>query len=108
MGQKVDDPTHVGFGWVNLSLQLALVHKQFCDLPMVTVPLSNITVGQIAGSDGKRVVRVYTVFFDSCEEALTVCIGTSCSQFLFANDNATQGLCSTGKPRYYIGEYTLM
>ena len=97
MGQKVNDPTHVGFGGVYLSLQLSLVHKQFCDLPMVTVPLSNITVGQIAGSDGKRVGRINADVNDCCEEALAVWMGTCCNQMLSStNGDATHGLCSTG------------
>ena len=108
MGQKVDDPTHVSFGWVNLSLQLALVHKQFGDLPMVTVPLSNITVGQIAMFDGKRVSRINTVVYYCCEEVLAVWMGTCCNQILSSNGDATHGLCSTGIRRYYIGEYTLV
>ena len=97
MGQKVDDPTHVGFGGVYLSLQLSLVHKQFGDLPMVTVPLSNITVGQIAGSDSKRVVRINAIVYDCFEEALAVWTGTCCNQILSStNGDATHGLCSTG------------
>ena len=105
MQQKVDDPTHVGFGGVYLSLRLALVHKQFGDLPMVTVPLSNITVRQITMVDGKR---VGSVVYDCCEEALAVWMGACCNQILSSNGDATYGLCSTGKRRYYIGEYTLV
>ena len=60
MGQEVNDSTHVCFSGVYMSGPLPLVHKQFGHLPMMTVPLSYITIAKIPMIDGECVVWIET------------------------------------------------
>ena len=96
MRQKVNDSTEVRLAGACLCWQLSRVHEQLSQLPGVTMPLSDISVGQIAWSESKRMVRIYSFLNDCLEEALAVWMDACVNQVVSLNGDSTHGMPSSG------------